>query len=421
MKVFKFGGASVKDPDAVRNIASLLARYENKNLLVVISAMAKTTNGLEAIWRAFYNSDPKLPEFIATVKNFHVSMVDALFSNVAERNEIMDTLENVFVELDWIIEEEPHPDKSYTYDQIVSLGELLSTHIVTAYLKSIGLKVKWLDARNYIATDNSYRDATVDMDKTSAAIAELKPELANCIGITQGFIGSTSENFTSTLGREGSDYSAALFAYGLDAESLTIWKDVPGVLSADPKLFPEAKKISELPYAEALEMTYYGATVIHPKTIKPLQNKGIPLFVKAFNDAEDLGTMIGQVDQVKFAEPSIIIKQNQMLLSISTKDFSFIAENNLAQILSLMSKEHIKMNLMQNSAMTVSCCIDHDEERNAGFIAAIAKDYKLKYNAALTLITIRHYNEEIIASLLKGKELILEQRSRNTIQLVVRA
>lgn len=419
MKVFKFGGASVKDAEAVKNVCYILKKYQDEKILVVISAMAKTTNALEEVWKAYLQQDPSLNDKINLVKSFHFKMIDELFTS--NKSKIEDEINNLFVELDWIVEEEPQDDKSYLYDQIVSLGELVSTKITAAYLNECGINAMWIDARAYIQTDNHYREGKVDWEKTNAFINASIPNYLKekKLLITQGFIGCTSENFTTTLGREGSDYSAAIFANCLNAESVTIWKDVPGVLTADPKYFPDAIKLDDIPYAEAIEMTYYGASVIHPKTIKPLQNKGIPLYVKAFSDPEAEGTAVGKKDSVVFDNPIIIVKKNQKLLSISTIDFSFIAEENLSEIIGLMSKHSVKINTMQNSAMTFSCCVDNDESVDT-LIADISKKYKVFYNFPLELVTIRHYNNEIIDTILRGKELLLEQRSRSTIQLVIR-
>ena len=418
MKIFKFGGASVKDAEAVKNVCNILKTYQNDKILVVISAMAKTTNALEEVWKAYINQDDSLKSKVKLVEDFHYQMIDELFTK--NKQAILDDVNNVFVELEWIVEEEPLDEKFYLYDQIVSLGELLSTKIVEAYLRESGIQSVWLDARAYIKTDNHYREGKVDWDKTKEAIqAEIPIYIDKKIIITQGFIGCTSENFTTTLGREGSDYTAAIFANCLDAESVTIWKDVPGVLTADPKLFPNATKLDDIPYAEAIEMTYYGASVIHPKTIKPLQNKKIPLYVKAFLQPENPGTCVGKKDNVVFSEPIIIVKKNQKLLSISTLDFSFIAEENLSEITGLISKHSIKINTMQNSAMTFSCCVDDDDQVES-LIKDISSKYKVFYNTPLELYTIRHYNNDVINELTKGKELILEQRSRSTIQLVLR-
>lgn len=418
MKIFKFGGASVKDAEAVKNVCSILKSYKDEEILVVISAMAKTTNALEEVWKAYINKDDSLASKVKVVEDFHFQMINELFEG--NNKAIEDEVTNLFVELEWITEEEPLDEKTYLYDQIVSLGELLSTKIVEAYIRYSGIESVWLDARAYIKTDNHYREGKVDWVKTKDCItAEIPMFLSKKIVVTQGFIGCTSENFTTTLGREGSDYSAAIFANCLDAESVTIWKDVPGVLTADPKLFPNATKLDDIPYAEAIEMTYYGASVIHPKTIKPLQNKKIPLYVKAFLKPNVEGTCVGKKDNVTFSEPIIIVKKNQKLLSISTVDFSFIAEENLSEIIGLISKHSVKINTMQNSAMTFSCCVDDDDQIEE-LIRDISNTYKVYYNSPLELITVRHYNENVIQELIKGKELLLEQRSRSTIQLVLR-
>lgn len=418
MKIYKFGGASVKDSTAVKNVYDILKNEQQSNLLVVISAMGKTTNALEEVWKSYINSSNDIDEKIASVKSYHQSMIQELFKG--GNSEVSDEVNNLFVELEWILEEDPDENKDFIYDQIVSLGELLSTRIVEAYLREKGLSTKWIDARSYLKSDNNYREANIDWDESKSSIEnDLKKQLSNQILITQGFIACTSENYTTTLGREGSDYSAAIFANLLNAESLTIWKDVPGVLTADPKLFDFAIKLDDIPYAEAVEMTYYGATVIHPKTIKPLQNKKIPMYVKPFLAPHESGTAIGRKDTVDFNSPIVIVKNNQKLISFSTNDFSFIAENNLSEIIGLIGKLHIKINTMQNSAMTFSICIDDSEKGNL-LIELLKSKYKIVYNDAIQLVTIRHYNESIINDFLNKHKLILEQRSRSTIQLVLR-
>lgn len=418
MKVYKFGGASVKDAAAVKNVFEILKNENQNNLLVVISAMGKTTNALEEIWKSYINRSEDIDQKLEIVKSYHQNMIDELFSS--KNKEVSDEVNNLFVELEWILEEEPDENKDFIYDQIVSLGELLSTRIVEAYLRENGLSTKWVDARNYLKSDNNYREANIDWDSTTSSIEEgLPQQLHNHILITQGFIACTSENYTTTLGREGSDYSAAIFANILNAESLTIWKDVPGVLTADPKLFDFAIKLDDIPYAEALEMTYYGATVIHPKTIKPIQNKRIPMYVKPFLSPQEAGTAIGRKENVEFNHPIVIVKKNQKLISFSTNDFSFIAENNLSEIIGLIGKLHIKINTMQNSAMTFSICID-DSEKADLLIELMKSKYKIMYNDGIQLVTIRHYNEAIIKDFLSKHQLILEQRSRSTIQLVLK-
>ncbi len=418
MRIYKFGGASVKDSQAVKNVFEILQKEDQKNLVVVISAMGKTTNALEEVWKAYLNNDAELSSKVDVVKQYHQNMISELFAAV--QNEVSDEVNNLFVELEWILEEEPDENKDFIYDQIVSLGELLSTRIVEAYLRASGLKTKWIDARSYLKSDNQYREAGIDWDLSSDLINnELPKILENNIIITQGFIACTSENYTTTLGREGSDYTAAIFANILNAESVTIWKDVPGVLTADPKIFEGAVKLDDIPYAEAIEMTYYGATVIHPKTIKPLQNKKIPLLVKPFLAPTESGTAVGRKENVEFKDPIVILKKSQKLISFSTNDFSFIAENNLTEIIGTISKLGIKINTMQNSAMTFSICID-DTEKSVLLIELLKSKYKIMYNDNIQLVTIRHYNEAIIQEFLSKHQLMLEQRSRSTIQLVLK-
>lgn len=418
MRIYKFGGASVKDAQAVKNVFEILQKEDQKNLVVVISAMGKTTNALEEVWKAYLNNDTELSSKVDVVKQYHQNMISELFAAV--HNEVSDEVNNLFVELEWILEEEPDENKDFIYDQIVSLGELLSTRIVEAYLRASGLKTKWIDARSYLKSDNQYREAGIDWDLSTDLINDELPKiLENHIIITQGFIACTSENYTTTLGREGSDYTAAIFANILNAESVTIWKDVPGVLTADPKIFEGAVKLDDIPYAEAIEMTYYGATVIHPKTIKPLQNKKIPLLVKPFLAPKESGTAVGRKENVEFKDPIVILKKSQKLISFSTNDFSFIAENNLTEIIGTISKLGIKINTMQNSAMTFSICID-DTEKSVLLIELLKSKYKIMYNDNIQLVTIRHYNEAIIQEFLSKHQLMLEQRSRSTIQLVLK-
>ena len=417
-QVYKFGGASVKDAQGVRNLGDILKKYAPENLLVVVSAMGKTTNALEELNEAYMAGESRTTALFEAIKTYHWSIVTDLFPD--STHPIYDDLANTFVEIDWILEETPHPDADFNYDQLVSIGEVLSTKIVAHFVQSLGISCKWIDARNYIQTDNSYREGQVDWEKTTQLISQSLPAiLKNELAITQGFIGSTSENFTTTLGREGSDYSAAIFAFGLKAESLTIWKDVPGVLNADPKLFSDTQKYEQLTYAEALEMTYYGATVIHPKTIKPLQNAGISLLVKPFYAPEEAGTLISEKTDKHNLIPAIIVKKNQVLISISTTDFSFITENHLSELFATFAHLHIKLNTMQISALSFSVCIDYDAKRFQKLQAALANGFKFKYNEALELITIRHFTPEKIDELSAGRKVYMEQLSRNTAQLVV--
>ena len=418
MQVFKFGGASVKDAAGIINLADIVRQHQQVPLLIVASAMGKTTNALEKLCKAYVDGDDNVHALFAEVKAFHYEILEALFE---PGHKVFDEVENTFVEIDWMIEDEPHDDYDFIYDQIVSVGELVSTRIINAYLNLQHLPCHWLDVRGYIHTDNTYREAIVNFDKTAHSIQHDIPALlTKSMVITQGFLGGTSENFTTTLGREGSDYTAAIFAACLNAESVTIWKDVPGVLNADPKLFADTVKFDELPYQEAIEMSYYGAGIIHPKTLKPLQNALIPLYVKPFLHPTESGTKIHKANFVTYTAPVIIVKANQVLLSISAKDYSFINEHNLSHIYNLFAQNHIQINLMQNSALSFTTCFNYDERRFDKLIEHLQPLFSLKYNTGLTLITVRHYKPETLGQLSQGKTVFLEQTSRNTAQMVVR-
>jgi len=417
MLVFKFGGASVKDADGIVNLASIVKKIDGERLLIVVSAMSKTTNALEKLTKAYIDGDDNIHVIFEDIKKYHFDILEKLFE---PSHTIFDEIANTFVEIDWIIEDEPHDDYDFTYDQIVSIGEMVSTRIVNAYLNKDGIKSTWLDVRGYIHTDNTYREGIVQWDKTRIAINKDIPTLLQKgVVVTQGFLGGTSENFTTTLGREGSDYTASIFAACLGAESVTTWKDVPGILNADPKFFEDTVKFDELSYTEAIEMTYYGASVIHPKTIKPLQNAEIPLLVKSFTDPDAPGTIIKGDVINRFVKPVIILKQNQVLLSISAKDYSFISENHLSNIFGLFAQNQVKVNVMQTSALSFTVCIDFDEERFKKLLKGLSVDFKVKYNDYLTLITVRHYTQASLNEITVGKTILLEQLSRNTIQLVV--
>ncbi|RZA02387.1 MAG: aspartate kinase [Sphingobacteriaceae bacterium] len=417
MLVFKFGGASVKDAEGIANLARVVKLYTDKQLLIVVSAMGKTTNALEKLARAYADQTDEVQVLYDEVKQYHYGVINDLFE---PSHSVHDEIANTFVEIDWMLEDEPQDEFDFIYDQLVSVGELVSTRIVAAYLNKEGLKAKWVDVRGYIHTDNTYREGVVQWDKTTESIQQGIPLiLENNIVVTQGFLGGTSENFTTTLGREGSDYTASIFAACLGAESVTIWKDVPGVLNADPKHFADTVKFNELTYTEAIEMTYYGATVIHPKTIKPLQNAHIPLLVKPFNDPQAAGTVITENATMSFAKPVIIVKQNQVLLSLSAKNYSFITEDHLSDIFSRFAKNHVKVNVMQTSALSFTVCFDMDEQRFEKLLKDTT-DYNTKYNTGLTLITTRHYTDESLKDLTLNKTILMEQLSRNTAQLVVK-
>ncbi|WP_231490839.1 aspartate kinase [Pedobacter sp. Leaf170] len=418
MDIFKFGGASVKDAEGVKNLAGIVRDYKKGELLIVVSAMGKITNKLEELNTAYLNQSENAHSIFDEVKHFHFEIIEALFEG--KHNPVYDDVANTFVEIDWLLEDEPDNDPDYIYDQIVSIGEVVSTKIVAAWLNETGNKALWTDARNYIKTDNTYREGRVDWAKTNSIIdKDLKPLIANNIIVTQGFIGGTSENYTTTLGREGSDYSAAIFASCLNAAALTIWKDVPGVLNADPKWFDETEKIDQLSYHDAIELTYYGATVIHPKTIKPLQNKGIPLFVRSFITPEGNGTAITK-DNNPLPVPSFIFKVNQALISIFPKDYSFIIEENLSNIFDLFHKHRVKINTMLNSAISFSVSVDDNEEKITKLIKELSTQFNVKYNKELELVTIRYYNQQTIERVTINKDILLEVKSRHTCQMVMK-
>lgn len=420
MQVFKFGGASVKDAESVMNVGHILKNYANSPTVVVVSAMGKITNKLEELVKAYFFKTPELMKVFEEIKEYHFSIVSKLIPD--QQHEIYNELENVFVELLWAIEEEPSFTFNHHYDQIVSLGEVLSTKIISAYLNTIQLANSWMDARGIIQTDNTYREGKVDYELSEAMVkTQIGPALTKTgLVVTQGFIGGTSENYTTTLGREGSDYTASLLAYFLNAERVIIWKDVPGVLNADPKYFKNTQKIKELTYHDAIELTYYGASVIHPKTIKPLQNKNIPLYVRSFIQPDAEGTVIHDTDQ-RLNVTSYIYKVNQILISIQPKDFSFIAEDNLSNIFLILSKHGVKVNMMQNSAISFSICVDNDEYKITALIDELKLQFKVLYNLNVELLTVRNYDNEIVAKLSENQIVLLEQRSRNTHQMVIKS
>ena len=419
MKVFKFGGASVKDAVSVKNVANILNEYKQDQLFVVISAMGKTTNALEEFTNALYHDMTLAEKLLSGIKEFHFNIINALFEN--KDDSLFTDLHNAFVELDWMLDEIPAQSYDHTYDQVVSMGEILSTKILSRYLNVAGIPNLWIDVRDFIRTDNNYKEAKVDWQTTELLFNDHKENYfseSHNICITQGFIGGTSENFTTTLGREGSDYTASIIAYLGNAEQVTIWKDVAGVMNADPKKFSDAVLLPHLTYHDAVELTYYGATVIHPKTIKPIQNKHIPLYVRSFLNYHETGTVIN--DEPSHNEQACFIhKPDQLLLSLSGKDFSFIVEDNISSIFAVLASFRIKVNLMQNSALSFSVCIDNTSKRNA-IIEQFSEDFYVRYNEGIELFTVRHYDAEAIRKLMENKEVILEQRSRNTLQLVVK-
>ncbi|MES2371345.1 MAG: aspartate kinase [Bacteroidota bacterium] len=426
MKVFKFGGASVNSVERIQNLAGIVKLYEKEPLVIIISAMGKTTNGLEKVVEAFYagNKEEALQLFEA-VKQHHINISKYLL--VTHFNRCLSQLTDFFTEVEWLLHDKPVREFDYYYDQVVCVGELLSTCIISHYLNETGIGNEWLDVRDLVRTDNNFRDAGIDWMVTeerikmavgSGQLAEGTSDnrqLTTNIFITQGFIGSTDDNESTTLGREGSDYTAAVFANILDAESLSIWKDVEGVMNADPKLFPDAQLISELNFTEVIEMAYYGAQVIHPKTIKPLQNKGIPLHVKCFLDPSLPGTIIHKKN-IKNLPPIIVIKQNQALLHLNSRDFSFVGEEPMSKLYKLFSKIKLRPNLIQTGAIGVQVCLDYRAEKIEQLASEAADLFDVQVEKELNLLTIRHYNAEVFEKLTQGKSIVLTQRTQETIQ-----
>lgn len=421
MKVFKFGGASVKDAAGVRNIANILNKYKKDNILVVVSAMGKTTNALEKVAETFFHKNGDVSETIKPVRDYHFELLNKLFED--KTHPVFDEINNVFAELEWAIEDGPTKSYDFEYDQIVSFGELVATKIVSAYLKTAQLENTWIDARDYIYTDETWRSALVDWKATENSIREkLLPLFSSGktkLVITQGFIGVTQENYTTTLGREGSDFTAAIFAYSLPAESVTIWKDVPGVLNADPKYFSDTVLLDKISYRDAIELAWFGTSVIHPKTIRPLENKNIPLYVRSFIESDNPGTIVTTTEN-PLQIPSFIYRMNQVLISIMSKDLSFIVEKNLMNIFKLFSEAGVKINVMQNTAVSFSVSVDDDQYKIPALITSLQKDCNVRYNSGLELITVRHYDDKTIERVTKNTEILLELKSRNTVQLLVK-
>lgn len=420
MKVFKFGGASVNSADAVRNMAQIVQKHlESTPLVVVVSAMGKTTNLLEKLVPG--SSDiTSTKELRQQLEEYHREIASSL---MPENKEVQHKIDTLLSNLDHLCTSLPTDVEhlNYCYDQVVCHGELLSTTIIAEYLNTLGINTLWTDARQLIKTDNHYREGRVDWNATEKEIKNLEPSIKNSYSIvlTQGFIGGTTDGQTTTLGREGSDYSAAILAHCLDAESVTIWKDVPGFLNADPKFFIDTVKISQIPYNEAIELAYYGASVIHPKTVKPIQNKGIPLYIRSFITPEAEGSSVGDYSKLVPETPLYIFRNNQILLSILPRDYSFIAEDNLQVIFGILNELGIRVNLMQNSALSFSICVDNNPQRIKILIERLKSMFRVRYNENLQLITIRYYTQAVIDSIVASRPILLEQRSRTTEQIIV--
>ena len=420
VQIFKFGGASIKSADNIRNVASILKRYADESLVVVVSAMGSTTNQLEKVVEAHHEQTGTATELLEQLKDWHYGIMDELFGG--DRSlEVYASVNDTFVEVEWVLDEPPHENYDYMYDQIVCVGELVSSKIVAAFLNAEGLPSAWLDARDVIRTDDLYREGWVIWDETVERAQQYLRPLTEQDGfvITQGFIGSTAENATTTLGREGSDYTAAILSYCIDAKSMTIWKDVPGILTADPRIFENVTKLDRLSYREAIEMTYYGAKVIHPKTIKPLQNKSIPLFVKSFLNPNGDGTYIS--DEVEDNYPTMVmVEPNQSLLHVSTRDFSFVAEHHLSHLFQQIAEHRLQVNMMQNSAISFAVCVNTIDDRVDRFAASLQADFKVSIERGLELITIRHADKSMVEALTQGKLVLMEERVRRMVQVVVK-
>jgi len=415
MIVFKFGGASVNSAPAVRNMAAIVSRHwADKKTVVVVSAMGKTTNMLEQL----VTNDRITVEqgaMLQRVRDYHYAIVHELFPD--KTHPIYSALDTLFAQLQAQVSL-PATDYNFDYSQTVCYGELVSSTIISHYLNHIGLKNRWVDIRRIIRTDNQYREGIVDFATTQRLSASLN-EGDDRLIVTQGFIAGSADGHTSTLGREGSDYSASILSYCLGAESMTIWKDVPGFLNADPKYFPNTVKIEQIPYNEAIELAYYGASVIHPKTVKPIQNKNIRLYIKSFLDPDAPGSVVGPYDTIQPLTPLYIFKNNQTLLSILPKDFSFIAEDNLQTIFAVLARLNIRVNLMQNTALSFSLCIDDNPMLLSQLRDQLQHQFHLRYNQGLQLITIRYYTQHIIDHIVGSRTILLQQRTRTTAQLII--
>ena len=416
MKVFKFGGASINSIERIENVAKIIQDHQGEKLLIIISAMGKITNALEKVAAAFYSGDKATAlALFQAVKQEHIDLADQLIHHQPA------AMADIFTEVEWLLHDKPVRDYDYYYDQVVCCGELLSTAIISDYLNSINTKNQWIDVRDILRTDDNFRDANIDWNFSQQKVQDIILPIFQTtdIIITQGFIGATDENESTTLGREGSDYTAAVFANMLNAESQTIWKDVEGVMNADPKHFTDAQFISGLSYAEVIEMAYYGAQVIHPKTIKPLQNKSIPLHVRCFLKPALAGTIISS-QPVHNLPPVIVVKNNQVLMQLSSRDFSFIEDELAGKLQQLFTQIKISPNLTQNGAINLLCCFDDKPEKIEKLALAASEFFDVQIEKNCTLLTIRHYNEAIIEKLTAGKTQLLSQKTRETIQVLLK-
>jgi len=417
MKVFKFGGASVKDKEGVKNLLSVLRITGESQLVVIVSAMGKTTNHLENVVSNYFSNPEDIKTAVTFVYDYHFNILLELFEN--RSHPVFDEITIIFKEINHLLENTKSTIHAFVYDQVVSFGEMISATIISHYLSENGIKNTLLDVRECIKTDTNYREANVDWEVTKKNINKLVNP--NTITLTQGFIGAEqTHNFTTTLGREGSDYSAAIFAFCLNAKNVTIWKDVPGILNADPRYFSNTQLLHHISYKEAIELAFYGASVIHPKTLQPLQRKEIPLFVKSFYNPKEAGTCVGKGVTLDPMLSCFILKKNQALISLSSLDFSFMMEDNIGEVFKMLHTYKMKVVLIQNSAISFSVCVDNKYNNLKSLLAELRQKFKVIWNEGVTLYTIRHSTPIEIKALLKGKEMILMQESRETVQLVIK-
>lgn len=416
MRIYKFGGASVKDAEGIKNLFSIMKQEGFDKTLLIVSAMGKTTNAFELVVKNYFENKNELQYSINQIFEFHNTVLLELFS---EKNyEVFNDIKLIFDNLKVFLKRNKSPNYSFVYDQVVPCGEILSTKIISAFLNLSGVKSNWLDSRELIKTDSNYRDADIDWKLTQKNISENIDKKK--LNVTQGFIGSNQNNFNTTLGREGSDYSAAIYAYCLNAQSLTIWKDVPGVLNADPRVFKNPILLDYISYTEAIELAFYGASVIHPKTLQPLQKKEIPLFVKSFLNPKGKGTAISRGIKIKPEVPCFIVKRNLNLLKLSSLDFSFIVEENISEIFQVLHENKMKVDLIQNSAISFSVCVYDKFNRLKELLSILKATFKVECVENVNLFTIRHFDEKSSNEILKNNELILEQRTDDVLQLIVR-
>lgn len=414
MKILKFGGASVKDAEGIQNVCNVLKTIKENEVLIVVSAMGKTTNALEVVIKNYFDKSDDLQSSVQTIKDYHFKIISELFDN---NHLVFSEIENYFFDLNQFLEQNKSPNYNFVYDQIVSFGEMISSKILYHYLKDNCFDLEWLDSRNLIKTDNNYRDGNVNWEQTETLILERVDTSKNYV--TQGFLGSDENNFTTTLGREGSDYTAAVFAYCIGAESVTIWKDVAGVLNADPRYFENTTLLEQISYREAIELAFYGASVIHPKTLQPLQQKEIPFFVKSFLNPLEKGTSISKGVDLYPKLPCFIVKKPQHLISLSSKDFSFIMEENISYIFSVLHKYKVKVHLIQNSAISFSVCIEDKFLHLEKLINELSDRFNVSYNENVSLYTIRHFDQNAIESVANGKKILVKQTTKETVQMVV--